>query len=254
MARRELLKRSSAVGLGVVGAGVLSGGGVPAIATVRAQEPVSGGELGLGLPIEPSLLDPHAGSSRYDAVVLRMVFDSLVHRTDDGDFVPHLATGWETSDDGLAWTFTLRDDVTFHDGTPFDAKAAKISFDRMVDPATASQAAAGQLGPFTSAEVIDDHTLQMNFSEPFAAFLNNLSDVWLTPESPAAIEKFGADIGTNPSAIPITPGLRKDSTTGRPIWTACAIPLSPRKRSAPPRSRPDRLTSSSMRQQETWPT
>lgn len=202
IARRELLKCSSVVGLGAVSAGLLggAGAGLPARAAVRAQdqEPVSGGELGVGIPIEPSLLDVHVGSSRYDNVVLRMIYDSLVYQNDEGEFVPWLATGWETSEDGLTWTFTLRDDVTFHDGTPFNAEAAKISFDRMVDPATASQASAGQLGPFESAEVIDEFTLQMNFSEPFASFLSNLAGVWLAPASPAAIEEYGADFGTNP--------------------------------------------------------
>ena len=74
--------------------------------------------LGLGFRSSQASLDPHVGSSRYDTVVLRMgKFDSLVYRTDEGEFVPHLATSWETSEDGLTWTFMLRDDVTFHDGT-----------------------------------------------------------------------------------------------------------------------------------------
>lgn len=201
--RREVLKRAAAFGIGAssIAGAIATDSGVAraaARAALIAQEPVSGGELGIGIPIEPSILDPHVGSSRYDTVVLRMVFDSLVYRTDEGEFVPHLATSWETSEDGLTWTFMLRDDVTFHDGTPFNAEAAKISFDRMVNPDTASQAAAGQLGPYESSDVVDEFTLQMNFSAPFASFLTNLSGVYLTPASPTAIEELGADFGTNP--------------------------------------------------------
>jgi peptide/nickel transport system substrate-binding protein len=197
--RREVLKRATALGLGAPAiAGVLGTSPLAGSAAARAQEPVPGGELGVGIPIEPSILDPHVGSSRYDTVVCRMLFDSLVYRTDEGEYIPHLATGWETSDDGLVWTFTLRDDVTFHDGTPFNAEAAKFSFDRMVNPETASQAAAGQLGPYESSEVVDEFTLQMNFSAPYAAFLYNLSGVYLSPASPTAIEELGADFGTNP--------------------------------------------------------
>ena len=129
--RREVLKRAAAFGIGAssIAGAIATDSGVAraaARAAMIAQEPVSGGELGIGIPIEPSILDPHVGSSRYDTVVLRMVFDSLVYRTDEGEFIPHLATSWETSEDGLTWTFKLRDDVTFHDGHAIQRRSGEV--------------------------------------------------------------------------------------------------------------------------------
>ena len=61
---------------------------------------------------------------------------------------PWLATGWKLSDDQKSYTFTLRKDVKFHDGTPFNAQAVKIAFDRIKDPTVKSTSAIAILGPF----------------------------------------------------------------------------------------------------------
>jgi peptide/nickel transport system substrate-binding protein len=180
-------------------AGSLMGRGLgPSAARPARQEPKSGGTLGVGLPIEPDILDPHVGSSRYDTVVEQMLYDTLVFRTEAGEFQPFLATSWAVSDDGLSWTFHLRNDVTFHDGTPFNAEAMKFSFDRMIDPATKSQASAEQLGPYKSSEVVDPFTIKVDFKSPYAAFLSYLSEPSLAPVSPAGVKKAGADFGTQP--------------------------------------------------------
>jgi peptide/nickel transport system substrate-binding protein len=190
-----MLQQAAAAG---IAGGLVVRGGLVAFGAPARQQPTQGGTLGVGLPIEPDILDPHVGSSRYDTVVERMLFDSLVYRTEKGEFLPFLATSWETSDDGLSWTFHLRDGVTFHDGTPFDAEAMKFSFDRMVDPNIKSQAAAEQMGPYESSEVVDPLTIKVNFKAPYAAFLSYLSGAYLAPVSPKAAQAAGADFGTNP--------------------------------------------------------
>ena len=116
-------------------------------------EAAKSGKLKFTVPVEPDLLDPSVSSSRYDAVVISALYDALVFRNNDGDYVPWLAESWDVSDDGLVWTFKLRSDVTFHDGTPFNAEAVKFNFDRAVDPATKSQAAEGQLGACSDTQV-----------------------------------------------------------------------------------------------------
>jgi peptide/nickel transport system substrate-binding protein len=156
------------------------------------------GDLTFTLPVEPDMLDPNVGSSRYDGVVLSSIFDPLILRSPDGKFLPNLLTSWNVSPDGLTWTLTLRQDVRFQDGTPFDAAALKFNFDRMKDPNTKSQAAGIFLGPYTASTVIDDHTLQMTYSEPDASLLEMMADVWLSPASPTAVQKYGDDFGTNP--------------------------------------------------------
>jgi len=150
------------------------------------------------VPVEPDLLDPSVSSSRYDAVVVSALYDALVFRNNDGDYVPWLAEDWNVSADGLVWTFQLRNDVTFHDGTPFNAESVKFNFDRAVDPATKSQAAAGQLGACSDTKVLGEYEVQITCSAVHASFLERLSGAWLRQYSPTAVEAFGEDYGVNP--------------------------------------------------------
>src|SRR5690606_26549870 len=83
---------------------------------------------------EPQSLDPHVVTAANDFRILVNVYEGLVRFADGTlEIEPALATDWTVSDDGLTYTFTLRDDVTFHDGTPFNAEAVKFNFDRMLD-------------------------------------------------------------------------------------------------------------------------
>ncbi|RMG69813.1 MAG: ABC transporter substrate-binding protein, partial [Chloroflexi bacterium] len=102
-----------------------------------------------GLTLEPSGFDPHIHRSAELGIVLRQVYDTLVYRhPETREIVPGLATSWEISDDRLSYTFQLRQDVTFHDGTPFNAQAVAANLDRIVSPDTRSQKAAFMLGPY----------------------------------------------------------------------------------------------------------
>lgn len=74
-----------------------------------------------------------------------------------------MATAWSVSNDGLAYTFTLRDDVLFHDGTRFDAAAVRYDFNRMTDPDFGS-ARAGEMAFVSEAEVVDDFTVRVTLS------------------------------------------------------------------------------------------
>ncbi|HVX31181.1 MAG TPA: ABC transporter substrate-binding protein, partial [Nitrolancea sp.] len=100
--------------------------------------PVKGGTLTVGLEQEPSTLDPHASANAMAHRPLVCLYDTLVVEDDDMNFQPSLAEKWEISTDGKMYTFTLRTDVKFHDGTSFNADAVKFNFDRIMDPATKS--------------------------------------------------------------------------------------------------------------------
>jgi peptide/nickel transport system substrate-binding protein len=117
--------------------------------------------------------------------------------------VPGLAERWEVSPDGLVYTFYLRHDVVFHDGTPFNAQAVKFNLDRISSPETQSRKAADMLGPYDHTEVVDDNTVKVHFQEPYAPFLDSASQVYLGMASPAAVEQWGAEyqlhqVGTGP--------------------------------------------------------
>ena len=167
-------------------------------------EPKQGGELVVGLAWEPSKIDPHRTAAENGVLAVMQVCETLVNKIPGGDFVPGLATKWEISEDGKAYTFHLRKGIKFHDGTPFNAEAVKANFERIVAPETKSEQAVDYIGPYESTEVVDEHTVVLHLKSPFAALLSGLSSGHLAMVSPTAAAKWGPDefqdhlIGTGP--------------------------------------------------------
>ena len=137
-----------------------------------AQE--RGGTLTAAWAQNPVGLDPHATSAYSSYQVLQNVLDTLVDFDDDQNLVPALATSWSVDDDGLVWTFELRDDVKFSNGRDFTAADVKYTYDRMLDPETAS-GNAWRLGAVESIEVVDDHTVTITLGSPNTGFLGKLA-------------------------------------------------------------------------------
>ncbi|MGG3470351.1 ABC transporter substrate-binding protein [Neobacillus pocheonensis] len=162
------------------------------------SQPKSGGELTYALATSPDSLDPARSGLAVAVRAFRTIFDSLVVQATDNSIKPWLATEWTVSDDGKSYTFKLRNDVKFQDGTPFNAAAVKYSFDRILDPKTQARNAVALLKPYQSSEVIDDYTIKINLATPSASFLSNLSQAMLGIVSPTAAEKYGDQFGKNP--------------------------------------------------------
>jgi peptide/nickel transport system substrate-binding protein len=126
-------------------------------------------------------------------------FDHLINIGDDGKYHPGLALSWDASKDGKTVTFKLREGVTFHDGTPFNAQAVKANIDNLIPPNEQI------LSGITSVDVIDDRTVKLNFSEYnnliLFHFANNPATYMYSPE---ALKKNGKDwatthpVGTGP--------------------------------------------------------
>ncbi len=176
-------------------------------ATAATGEPSAtipqGGKLVYGLTLAPSGIDPHVDASSELGIPLTSLYDTLVYQALDSSFVPGLAERWDVSENGQVYTFYLRNDVTFHDGTPFDAQAVQFNLDRIASPETMSRKAQGMLGPYERTEVVDSHTLRVHFTQPYAPFLDSLSQVYLGMASPAAVQQWGKDyqlhqVGTGP--------------------------------------------------------
>lgn len=183
----------------VVGVWLLS-----TLIVVVAQSPV---RIVYGLTLSVSGIDPHINQSSELGIVLRQVYDTLVYREPDtGAFVPGLATSWSVSEDGREYTFELRQDVIFHDGTPFNAAAVAANIDRILDPAIASQRAKLLLGPFAGYEVLGTHRIKLTLNEPFSPLLDGLAQVYLGIASPTQLQAYADDpvlyqfhqIGTGP--------------------------------------------------------
>ena len=163
----------------------------------------TGGELIVGCALEPETIDPHVGDRGVRCGILLNLYGTLLVKSPDGELLPALVDSWEISDDGLHYTLRLREDVKFHDDTPFNAEAVCFNFDRIVDPATGSRSAIRFLGPYDSCEVIDEFKAQVNMKEPFGPFLEALAISELCVVSPTAVEKYGDQyemnqVGTGP--------------------------------------------------------
>jgi peptide/nickel transport system substrate-binding protein len=182
------------------------------IATTGAVK--KGGTLVVGLVAEPTSLDP--GQPTDQNTIGRIhpnIHETLVRYAEDGfDVVPHLATSWKISEDGLLYTFQLRAGVKFHDGTPFNAEAVKFSFERMLN----KEHPYYHTGPFPFAgfwygrikqiEVNDPLTVTFTLSEPYTPFLGALAIPTGSIVSPAAVQKWGKDFakrggGTGPFMV-----------------------------------------------------
>lgn len=167
----------------------------PAQPTAVPAAAGKGGEVIYGMYTKFDTLDPTVTTFSAVGNIGYHVFDPLVWQTAAGEFAPGLAESWSISDDGKEYTLKLRNDVTFHDGTPLNAEAVKFTFDRIMDPETKSQTAISLMGPYESSEVVDDSTIKIKFKEAYAPFLNSLSLPYLSPQSPTAVKAAGKDYG-----------------------------------------------------------
>jgi len=155
--------------------------------------------LTLGIGLEPPHLDPTAGAAAaIDEVVYANVFEGLTRIGPDGAVLPALASSWTVSEDGLTYRFTLRDGVTFHDGTDFDSADVLFTLNRaMAEDSTNAQK--GLFEPIASVEAPDAKTVVITLKRPTGHFLFNLGwgdAVIVAPES--AENNKSKPVGTGP--------------------------------------------------------
>jgi peptide/nickel transport system substrate-binding protein len=169
--------------------------------------PVSGGTFTYASgDAEPDCLDPHVGGNYPQGLISTQYLESLVSRDADGTIISWLATDWTPSEDGLTWDFTLRDDVEFTDGTPFDAAAVQANIAHLQDPATGSSTGYLALGKVLATEVVSPTEVRLTLSSPDSSLLESLSQPWLAMESPTALkrsqdENCAAPVGTGPFIV-----------------------------------------------------
>ena len=195
--------------------------------TAGATEQAAASETGAG-PItvrlstvsEPSTLDPNLAQDFFSITPVEQLFLGLTNLNNEtGQPEPELAENWTVSDDGLTWTFNMRKDAVWSDGTPVTAKDVEYSVKRAVKPETASPysyvlyliknaAAINQTAVPTDTydidslgvKALDDYTVQFTLEAP-APYFESISSIWtMRPVPSAAIEKFG-DAWTEPANI-----------------------------------------------------
>ena len=182
------------------GAVALVVGACLAAATAIAQpaQPPRGGTLNVAFASDTKTLDPVFSINFSERQPLYLIYNTLLALKPDFSLAPELAESWELSDDGTTLTLRLREGVKFHDGTSFDAAAVKFNLDRRLDEKVGSPQR-GQLNEVVkSIEVVDPKTVVVRLKGPSPNLLGMLAQREGFMVSPAAVEKFGKDVATNP--------------------------------------------------------
>jgi peptide/nickel transport system substrate-binding protein len=165
-----------------------------------ATPDLSGGTLNVGIAVEPETLDPGDAVYVQEQFILQSLFDSLLSISADGELHPGLAKAWVPNEDYTQFTFKLRDDVKFHDGTPFKADAVKATFDHIVSPDVLESGGKSLMTDhkYVGTDIIDDNTVVVKFGASYPLFLRDAARQWLAISSPTALAKYGKDYGRNP--------------------------------------------------------
>lgn len=142
----------------------------------------------------PGTFDPHKETTSFANVPLFVVYDRLVHLSPNGEPVPGLAESWEFAPDASSLTLNLRDGVVFHDGTPFDADAAKANLDRARTMEDSS--VKGDLGAVAEVTVVDELTIRLDLDPPSVVIPAALTDRAGTMVCPSSFDD--ADLPTRP--------------------------------------------------------
>ncbi len=161
-------------------------------------EPKSGGVLKLSLPASPKNLDPIKYTGTYESHIIRNVCDTLVdYEMDLSGIKPKLATEWTISEDGLEYTFKLREDVYFHpgkfqDGRQVNAEDIKYSLER-----SAKESSLNRLDMLDHCEVLGEFEVKCVLASPNAVFLTALTDAGNVIVPKEEVEGWGDDFGTH---------------------------------------------------------
>lgn len=163
--------------------------------TGAASEIKRGGTLRAASAVDVTTLDPHAGTSGYDYWMIYPIFDTLLNYDPKTlEPTPGLVESWSL-DEPTVLTLNLREGVTFHDGTPFDAKAVEYNLNRVKSQTSNIK---NDLATLASIEIVDDHTVKLHLTVPNAAMLGILADRAGMMVSPTAAEAEGDQFAAKP--------------------------------------------------------
>lgn len=151
--------------------------------------------LVIGKAADPQTLDPAVTIDNNDWTVTYPSYQRLVQYKTDGDkgstdVEGDLASSWKASDDQKEWTFTLKDNAKFADGTPVTAEAVKLSFERLLK---IGQGPAEAFPKDLKIDAPDEHTVKFTLSQPFAPFLYTLANDGASIINPAVLKEHAAD-------------------------------------------------------------
>ena len=185
--RRDFVKSCA----GASGAAVV---GLRPGTAAAADAPKKGGTLRVGFYIEAATMDPHLSGSKVDRQVYHNIYEPLVTLDTRLGIKPGLAESW-SQPDPKTLVFKLRRGIKFHDGTDFNAEAAKFNFDRMkTEPKSIRK---GEVANIDTVEVVDAATIKVNLKKADASLLATLTDRAGMMISPKVVQERGVELGRN---------------------------------------------------------
>ena len=155
--------------------------------------------LRIGLAEDPDLLDPTLARTYVGRIVFASLCDKLVDISPELEIVPQLATEWQWTDGNKGLVMKLRQGVKFQDGEPFDAAAVKFNIERHLKLPGSNRKA--EISAVTGVDIIDDHTVKLALSQPFAPLLAALTDragMMVSPKAAQAAQASGGDFSAHP--------------------------------------------------------
>lgn len=169
---------------------------IAALLVSALATPALAADLRIGLNEDPDSLDPAQSRTFVSSLVYESLCNRLVNTNADMEIIPELATAWEWSDDGLSLKLTLREDVTHHDGTPFDSSSAKRVLDRNLTLQESRRK--GELASIASIDASGPYELTLHLKAPDVTLLAQLAHHAGRMYSPDAAEAAGAAFGAKP--------------------------------------------------------
>ncbi|GIF38279.1 ABC transporter substrate-binding protein [Actinoplanes xinjiangensis] len=161
----------------------------PREGTAAAGRPVSGGSLTWAVETEPITFNPHQYAQAKARLLVWNTFEALLTHDTQGGYVPWLSTGHQVSADGRTYTFKLRTDVTFSDGTRFHAEAAKANIDQFSVDGYNPSVRAVQLRNLDRVDVVDPATVVFHLRQPDVLLLDFLSSPQGAQVSPKSLKE-----------------------------------------------------------------
>lgn len=165
----------------------------PAANTVQKQ----GNSMTVAVQDNFISLDPHDTNDTLSFSAEKTMLEGLIGFDKDMKMVPILATDWQSNPAATEFTFHLRKDVKFSDGTPFNAEAVKVNVDRLADPKSTLKRHS-LFALVTKTDVIDEYTVKVTLKEPFGAMFNNFAHPAAMMISPKALKDYGKDVSKHP--------------------------------------------------------
>ncbi|WP_293673536.1 ABC transporter substrate-binding protein [uncultured Parolsenella sp.] len=196
LSRRSFVGGATILGATVVSASLTGCGGSDSAAASSDGGVVTGGTLSISLSASPSNLDPCKYSGVYESQVINNVCDTLVqYKMDLSEIVPCLATDWTISDDGLTYTFNLRDDVKFQKGQYQDGRALTADDVKYALERSATESALKRLSMLDHCNVVSDTQIECVLKQPAASFLTALTDAGNVIVPKEEVEGWGDAFG-----------------------------------------------------------